>query len=530
MLLLLGTLLLSFSPAKSQETVFGLFKKEVRLADENFKDQNYQTALSLYYNLYKKDSSSTSLPLKIGRCHYFLKEYRKAFSIYERNINTNPDLANEDKFYYAESLTATGNYDKAIEAYREILKGKSDQPLILQKIWRLNNIQYLYEDSLHYAIRPVPLNTTDGELCPVPFQNGLIFISNRKEVQTVEKLDASHKPFYKTYFSVAVPDTARQGLLRYKRPALFRKDFYSNLHAGPLTFYQKQTKLIFASAVNKSGEDGKKTLQLFFAEEQNGHWKMTGAFPYNSTDYSITDPSINEDGTVLYFSSDMNGGFGGKDIYRSRYKNGEWTKPENLGEIINTTYDEVFPFIHLNRTLYFSSNGHPGLGGLDIFKSLAHEKGFDDVQNAGYPVNTNGDEFGIIIDSLSSHGYFSSNRKKGGFDDDLYEIDIDLQTYPLEISGLITFKEFSWSKASDLKPFAHARFYLIDNLRDVTVQEGISDENGNFTWIIPYFSKYRIRVVGPENDEHVVSLEIPKQRHLHGKHEIVIVKDAYGLN
>jgi tetratricopeptide (TPR) repeat protein len=522
-----GALSFGQNNAKCQETIFGLFKKEIRLADENFHDQNYYSALVIYSGLYKKDSLSTLLPLKIGRCLYFLKEYNKAAAIYQKNGS---NLTDEDKFYYAESLAASGDYKQAIQAYHEILKKKEDQPLIMQKIWRLNNVQYLYEDSLHYAIRPVSLNTIDGELCPIPFQNGLIFISNRKEVQVVEKVDASNKPFYRTYFSAAVADTAKRGLLKYKRPVLFHKDFYSSLHAGPLAFYQSQTKLVFASTGDKSDEDGKKTLQLFFAEERNGHWEMSGAFPYNSISYSITDPSINADGTVLYFSSDMKGGFGGKDIYRSRYENGQWTKPENLGETVNTLYDEVFPFIHLNKTLYFSSNGHPGLGGLDIFKSQLHEKDFDEIQNAGYPINTKADEFGITIDSLSAHGYFSSNRKNGGFDDDLYEMDIDLQTYPLEISGLMTFKEFSWSKISGLKPFAHAKFYLIDNLRDVIVQEGTLDENGNFTWVIPYFSKYRIRVVGPENDEHVVSLEIPKQRHLHSKHEIVIVKDPFRSN
>jgi hypothetical protein len=194
---------------------------------------------------------------------------------------------------------------------------------------------------------------------------------------------------------------------------------------------------------------------------------------------------------------------------------------------VNTVYDEVFPYLHLNKTLYFSSNGHPGLGGLDIFKVLITEKGFDEVQNAGFPINSGADEFGIIIDSLSAHGYFSSNRKNGGYDDDIYEVDIDLQTYPLTISGLIRFKEHNWSDSSELKPLVNAKIYLTDNIRDVVVHESISDDSGNFSLAIPYFSKYRIRVVGADRDEHVVSLDITKHRKIDSKHEIVIVKDAF---
>jgi tetratricopeptide (TPR) repeat protein len=528
-LIIILTWLIVCQFASAQETVFTLFKKQSRLADEYYQNKNYSAALQIYSNLYKKDSTA-SLPIKIAQCFYFLKEYRKSIEEFKQALSYT-QLNSTDQFYYAESLAAIGDYKNAIQIYRECLKKSPNLSLIAQKIWRLNNIQYLYEDSVHYVVRPVSLNTSNGELCPVPLDNGLVFISNRKEVQLVEKTDAAlNKPFYKAYFSATSPDTAKRGMLHYKRPALFHKDFYSQFHAGPLAFYNHQKKMVFASVDNKAGEEGKRTLHLFFAAETNGRWKITNEFPFNSTAYSVTDPSINEDGTILYFSSDMNGGFGGKDIYRSHYENGQWSGPENLGESINTPYDEVFPYLHSNRTLYFSSNGHPGMGGLDIFKSLLRGKDFDEVQNAGYPINTHSDEFGIILDSLSSHGYFTSNRKNEGYDDDLYEVDIDLQTYPLEISGLMRYKESTWNESTDLKPFAHARFYLIDNIRDVTVQEGTSDENGNFKWIIPYFSKYRIRVVGPDNDEHVVSLEIPKQRHLHSNHEIVIVKDVFRSN
>ncbi len=512
--------------AFGQETVFNIWKRDGRLADEHYENKNYQAAFTIYANLYRKDSSSQIFPVKLARCSYYLKNYTKAITLFglasKKNI-----LSSEDHFLLAESLTASGDYKKAIQVYRDYLKLKPGDPLITQKIWRLNNIQYLYEDSLHYAVRPISLNTENGELCPAPFNNGLVFISNRQNTSAVETIDGTlNKPFYKTYFSAAAFDSLKNNVLAYKRPGLFHRDFYSGLHAGPLAFYANDKKMVFTSTSDKTGVGGKKTIQLLFAAEVNGKWKVTGAFPYNNNSYSINDPSINEEGTTLYFSSDMPGGLGGKDLYRSAFKNNEWTKPENLGEVINTSYDEVFPYLHQNTTLYFSSNGHPGLGGLDIYKSQIREHNFDEVLNAGYPINTNADEFGIIIDSLSTHGYLTSNRVNGGYDDDIFEFDMDLQTYPLELSGTMKYKEFNLGDA-DLKPFANAKFYLIDNIREITVQEGTSDENGNFKWAIPYYSKYRIRVLGEDNDEHIVSLEIPKHRHSHSTHEIVIVKDAF---
>jgi len=115
----------------------------------------------------------------------------------------------------------------------------------------------------------------------------------------------------------------------------------------------------------------------------------------------------------------------------------------------------------------------------------------------------------------------------GGYDDDLYEFHMDLQTYPLTLTGTMHYKESTSSDSTGLKPFAKAHYYLIDDLRDIVVQEGTSDDYGNFSWNIPYFSKYRVRVIGPDNDEHIVSLEIPKQLKAQSNREIVIIKDVF---
>lgn len=517
-------LILSASSAIGQETVFALLKNDLRLADNYFENRDYRNALMLYLNVAKKNPSK-EVELKIARSYHFLKQYHQAVAVYEKHTSNNK-LPVPDMLYYAESQSGISNYVKAIESYQDYLSRVPDDERIQKKIWRLNNVQFLYEDSMHYDVRPVGFNTEYGELCPVPYRNGLVFMSNRREVQPIEKLDASlHAPFYKVYFSTIVPDSSHLQMPNYERPVVFSKQFNSKFHAGPLAFYDRQTKMVFASTSEKAGRGAGRTLQLYFAENNGDHWRIT-AFPHNSKAYSLSDPSISEDGMVLFFSSDIKGGFGGKDIYRSEFKNGEWTKPVNLGETINTVQDEVFPFYH-RHALYFSSNGHPGLGGLDIFKTELDNESFTEPQNVGYPLNTNYDDFGIVIDSLDSHGYFSSNRKTGGYNDDIYEFDMNLQTYPLEIQGVMKFKEHSWSDTLALKIMPHAKIYLIDNIRDVIVHESTCDANGKFSMLIPHYSKYKIKVVGEDKDENIVSLEIPKHKKANNQHEIVIVKDAF---
>lgn len=527
---LLFTLLLCLTATlegRCQETVFTLLKSERKLADQYFHRKNYQGALNLYQHLARKNSAGRDIIVMTARCHYFLKQFDLCLAVYEKYLNAGNTFAPEDLYYYAEAHAGVGNYKKAMEYYRKYL-ATSQEDMVMKKIWRLSNIKFLYEDSLHYAVNSVPLNTGYGELCPAAFRDGLVFMSNRKEVQIIDKMDgALNAPFYRIYYSQMVADTTDSGdTLLYAPPVHFSKELNAKFHAGPVVFYNRFQKMVFSSTGNAAGT-GVRTLQLFFAEAHERDWNITQPFPYNSAEYSVTDPAISEDGTTLYFSSDMKGGLGGKDLYRSDYKNGQWTKPKNLGEPVNTPGDEAFPYLHQDKVLYFSSNGHAGLGGLDIFRVTVTSDKLDEPENVGYPLNTSFDEFGITIDSLHTHGYLSSNRKNGGYNDDLYEFSMDLQTYPLTISGLVRFKEHSWSDSSELKTMPNAKVYLIDNLRNITAYETVSDASGNFSITIPCFSQYKIRVIGEDNDENIVSLELRKQRKLHTIHEIVIIKDAF---
>jgi hypothetical protein len=430
-------------------------------------------------------------------------------------------------FRYAEAKVALKDHVTALTYYKKCLQRDPKNDMIAKKIWGINNINYLFEDSSRYAVQELAINSAYGELAPVPVRDGLIFTSNRRISQAVERVSARlNEPFYQLYKTSWKP-ASTTGILIMTEPKRFAGSISSSYNTGPVAFYNQGNNMVFVSSSSDADGSGTYTLGVYFAVLEEGKWKIVSSYQHNSSAYSINDVSINEKGTVLYFSSDMKGGLGGNDIYTSELQDGRWSKPQNLGEEINTSQNEIFPYLHQDGSLYFSSDGLPGLGQLDLFKSEAKSDGYSEPQNLGYPINSSFDDFGLAFDSLATHGYFTSNRKRGGYDDDIYELDMDLQQYPITITGVMKFKEHTWSEQSAIQPWPNVKFYLIDSRHGKSVFEGVTGAGGRFSITIPYFSKYFLQIVDPSGDEHKVSLEIAKYRSEISNHEIVVVKDIF---
>lgn len=506
-----------------QESIFGLLKDSKNAADESYDQGDYENALR-YYNLIKgKKAEDRNVRYRISRCYYFLKDYRNALLHYNEFKSEFP-LPMEDIFYYSEINAFLGNYTEAIESYETLLKNTPDDELIQKKIWRLKNINFLYEDSLLYSIRPLTINTEYSEMSSTPYDDGIVFLSDRTEFDVKDSQDGYLNSFFNFYYAEKRPDTINTiSISQFKKPQNFSKELSSGHQFGPISFYNNESQCVFAYTGDVVATDGSKKMQLYFATKREGKWKVTNAYQHNVSDFTFTNPSITPDGRTLYFSSDMPGGLGGSDIYRSQFVNETWTVPENLGEIINTRMDEVFPSINLN-TLCFSSNGHAGFGGLDIFSIALADKISGEVNNLGYPINSSADDFGIVF-TANSRGYLSSNRKRGGYDDDLFEFEMDFRKYPFSVSGVIKIKGSNDLDATDIIALPDAKIYLIDNIHQIKVSESRTDHNGNFVLSIPWFSKYLLRIVTSDNQEHLASLEISKKSSPNDEYEIVVVKD-----
>ncbi|HTE29057.1 MAG TPA: hypothetical protein VK666_01695 [Chryseolinea sp.] len=509
----------------AQETVFSFLKPDDRKADEFYKSKNYQQAINLYKSLDARNSNGQN-ELAIARSYYYLHKPEEAAKWYDKYATSSDAMPAKDLFLYAESLSALQRYDEAIAYYSRYEALATDDHVVMKKIWQLKNRSFLFEDSMHYSLTQLNINSTASDICPVVYGGGFVFLSNRERLSMIDKVDANNDPFFRLYRSRMIEDTLHNEMqFKFDGPERFGSELNQRYQQGPVSFYGEQKRMAFIASDPGPSHNEKRSLQMFFAELENQSWVVKNAFPFNDAKSSITAVCVQENGSLLYFASDRPGGRGGQDLYSSSFRDGQWTQPENLGEHINTSGDESFPSLS-GRNLYFSSNGLAGLGGLDIFKSPIGEKGLGEAVNIGYPVNTSFDDFGISLYEDGSRGFLSSNRH--GTADDVFEVTIDLQSYPFTITGLLKFKEESWRDSSELKILPNAQLLLIDNQKNAVVQTSTSDVNGSFELTIPYFSQYRIKIKGDEEmEETVVSLDLGRTRSGNNQYEVVVVKNTF---
>jgi len=523
--LLTGCLFLVATTVVGQESVFELMGNRLQQADDYYIAGNYKSALSIYEDVAGGSGKPKNIDLRLARCYYFTHAYKKAKNSFEAYQSVKA-LSDIDQFYYAETLLASGLYEEATVAYNDCFDHDPGDDLLASRIWRVTNIEYLFEDSLKNAVRYIDLNSPNSELSMKYHKSGVVYTSNQSYANIIGKSDTkSEAPFYHLFYAATKQDPFDVNALIYEDIKPFAKNLARSFHVGPLSFFDGESKAVVAMSAKSPNAKDSYPLQLYIAEEINGKWKIKTPLSFNNPAYSYTDPYINETGDKLYFSCEMEDGMGGKDIYFSEKIEGQWSDPVNLGETINTRYDERFPFVSGNA-LYFSSNGHSGLGGFDLFKAGFNAGDFSGVENMGYPINSGYDDLALSIDSLNRHGFLSSNRREGGLNDDLYEFDLGLQSYPLLVSGKIKFIEYNWMDSTELEPLANVKMVLIDNNGDRIVLETYSDDSGNFSFTIPVYSKYRIRVIGKGLDG-LVSFEAPKYARSDAPYEIVVVNDDF---
>jgi len=519
-------LLFTSSKLKGQESVFSALPQSVADADKAFIAKNYTTALSIYERIAEGENAPDNIDLRLARSYYFTFQYAKAIAHYEQYEKTNLEFPIEDYFYFAESLTSTGSIKEALNYYQICIDKKPNNDLYAARIWRLNNLSYLYEDSIINMTHYAKMNTRHSELQMLQTdEKHVILVSNRPEVELIKKVDSkenssfynlSQLEIYEDPFSIVASNYEKPKPLRLKTP----------FHLAAISIFDNGNQMIYAASAKKKNAKGNYPLQLYFAKKQRGRkWILSASFIHNDPKFDISEPTMSKDGNTLIFSANFANSLGGKDLYRSVKTEEGWSEPENLGSSINTSLDERFPFLH-QSTLYFTSNGHPGLGGFDLFKVKFSKDNIQDLQNLGYPVNSSFDELSFTIDSLGQQGYLSSNRRNTGFNFDIYEFALDLQLYPLTVDGIVKFIEHNWMDSSELKVLANVQMELIDRTDNVVVAKTQTDESGNFSLNVPYYSRYKIRIKGVDLDG-FVSFEVPKFAKQDLSYEIVVVNDDF---
>lgn len=401
----------------SQNTIFNGFQSEYSKGEKFFEAFSYLPALNHFENALGKDSGNTLIMLRIADCYRLLNNMEEAELWYSKIIN-DAIAGPEEELHYAQVLLANKKYEESkkwFSKYNEHQNGA----LGVNKIEGINNLLELFEDSLSYPCKPVNINTSGSEFSPVLYDSGIVFVSSREPLMIKRKSARDKTNFFDLYYSKISKDGSLE------TPRIFDRTLNKKLHEGPATFFDNETKMIFTRN-NFSTLNNRKVnrLSLFYSEKKNNKWKNVTPLPFNSSEYSVGHPTITSDGKRLFFISDMDGGYGGTDIYVSEYLNSSWSTPVNVGPAVNTEGNELFPFIYNDSILYFSSDGLGGIGGMDIYKAEMKNAQFENIKNLGYPINSSRDDFGIVFLKGGKGGYFSSNRNNGGSDDDIFSFKV----------------------------------------------------------------------------------------------------------
>jgi len=462
------------------------FKK---VADKEFQAFKYASAIQLYK---LADATDAEVIINLSNAYLNIKDYVSAEKYLEKAVGL-PSQEDDIFLKYADVLANNQKYEQAEVWYTKYAK-LHPQHTRAKNLSQINKLAPSFlADSLLWKIGYLSNNTEQDEFSPAYFKDGLVFPSNRNKRWGISNVFGWNQSLFtdlyilndttklnylpaRNYFSdtlnltrlnnrngqlprsvndnrvlgdVSLPQTFFEvsGIKDSSETKLLRANLNTRFHDGPVSFNGDQNYLIYnRNQPLRSKEDiakaGVYKLDLFEANYLGGTWHNKRPFKFNNQNSSTAHPALSADGKILYFVSDNKGGFGGKDIYYCARQTDTdvWSEPINLGSLINTEGDETFPYLTKDGKLYFSSTGHAGLGGLDIFVvDLMDNLPVGKVKNIGYPINSSKDDFGIIMKPDNASGYFSSNRYGN---DDIFNfsknnvvINLDGQVFTNYLSG-----------------------------------------------------------------------------------------------
>lgn len=399
---------------------------QIKQADIFFEQFKYSKAIPLYKKAIsdKDEKIRKEATVRLAECYRLTNNYAEASNWYAKAVELG-NVGPETYYYLGASLRSQARYDEAEKAFNKYIKlrpfdfrGKIYEQYCRDiKEWKdLASCAEIKNAST--------LNSSYSDFGPVFYKNGLIFSSDRDiDMMADKNYQWTSFGYLDLYLSHLLANDDFWGSLA--NPVKMPNTFNQPYHDGPASFTSGFdeifiTRTLKNSAKRDSSNITTNLLKIYFADLKDEKKVIYKPFPYNSDDYSVGHPAISADGKKLIFSSDMSGGFGQSDLYISTLVDGEWSVPVNLGAELNTFGNEVFPFLANDSTLFFSSDGHPGYGGLDIYEAKLVQGEWTTPWNLKLPINSPYDDFSIIFNKRLTDGFFSSNRPGGKGSDDIY--------------------------------------------------------------------------------------------------------------
>ena len=469
-------------------------KAKLSKADKKYEKYSYIDAIEIYKKVADKGYKSVELFQKLGNAYYFNGELEKAATSYESLFALNEEVAPEYYFRYAQALKAIGNYEKSNQ-YMELFAAKTNDSrgkLFLQNKNYLNDIDV---NTGKYILDTTTINSEFYDYGPSFFGNKIVFTSSRSDGNQYTKIHDWTKQTFTDLFIVSMDTEGK-----FEQVENFSKTINTKFNESSPVFTKDGKTMYFTRNNYNDGKkrksDDKVILEkIYKAKLVNNEWTNITELPFSNDNYKTAHPALSLDEKTLYFASNMPGSYGNSDLYKVAIdKHGKFGTPENLGPTINTEGRETFPFIDANNNLFFASDGHLGLGGLDIFEAKANGTSFEKPLNIGKPVNSSKDDFGYVVNS-DNLGFFSSNRKGGKGFDDIYTFKICTHI----LTGVIT-------DADTKEILPNAKVTLFDD-KMTMIAETIASEKGMYLFKIECNKKYFVRASKENYDSNEKSFE-----------------------
>lgn len=463
-------------------------KTELKAADKKYENFAYIDAIKTYGTVAEKGYKSVDMFQKLGNAYYFNGELEKASKWYTELFAMTSDL--EPKYYYryAQTLRSIGDNEKAnkiLEKFNSISSNDSRGKLFTKN---QNYLAAIKANSGRYKVEDAGINSQYSDYGTAKYLDKIIFTSARDTGSVSQRKHTWTNQYFTNLYAADVDKDLNTG-----SPSKFDKNINSKFNESTPAFTKDGNTMYFTRnnfLDGKRGKDGKRItlIKIYKAVLENNKWANITELPFNSDSFSTAHPALSPDEKTLYFVSDMPGTIGQSDLFKVQIKeDGTYTTPENLGATINTEGRETFPFISDENEIYFASDGHPGLGGLDIFVSKINSSGsYGEVQNVGSDVNSPKDDFAYWLDTKSRKGYFSSNRDGGLGYDDIYKF--------LELKKLTCEQEL-YGKVTDLKTstaLPNSKVSLLDDKFNL-LSEIIADANGDYKFSVNCDKTYNVR-------------------------------------
>ncbi|KAA9340337.1 OmpA family protein [Adhaeribacter soli] len=466
----------------------------------------YPQAIAAYKKLLDEKEPSLEVLEGLGNSYRQMNNNKEAEFWYAQTMNF-PKVSVETQYNYAEALRRNEKYERAKEVFQQVLdKDKTKAEQVNQLITACDQALAWQANPKRIDIKKEHFNSENSDFSPVFYKKGLVFSSDRDRKTKMGMYSWTGKPYLQLY-TIQQDSTGN-----WSAPAALPNRINSSFHNAAATFSASGDTIFFTRTnkepVRRRNGNSDPTswqpvpakdqflnrLEIFTSEFKGDAWTAAKPFAYNNhKEYSVGHPALSPDGKLLYFVSDMPGGKGQTDLYFcERQANGSWSKPVNCGPTVNTPGKETFPVVAADGTLYFSSDGHVGMGGLDLFSVQGSRDQWNEVKNMEPPFNSGADDFGIVFEPGTEKGYFSSNRNSETGVDNIYSF--KPEQLPCKLDGRVMEQPVAQQLQAKPKPIAGVMLRLYKP-GDSIPQTTYSDADGNFTFPITAGIEYTIKGV-----------------------------------